>query len=127
MMPSWRLGFSTGEYAEVVIHATREAFIKKTKADDAGALFRPTKLRIKYPGGLVRGKKVGTLHFMEETLGSGVVSHELLHAVFWWAERQNQLGLIPDNDTPEVEEMLCLELGDLVAKFWTEFYRKEAR
>jgi hypothetical protein len=63
--------------------------------------------------------KISEIHFNHKYFGSGIVSHELLHLVFWIYELKH-------GDLRSVnEEYLCSRLQFLVRKFWNFWYLLE--
>jgi hypothetical protein len=70
---------------------------------------------------------IGELHFYVEFLKSGVVAHELLHAIFDLAWKQRQIINPPSITTPDTAknhqycEFLCGELENLTNQFWKHY------
>lgn len=73
---------------------------------------------------------LGELHFYKDYMGAGVVSHELLHAIF---DLSNKLGrnIKPpswkqSSESPVAEycEYLCTEMEKLSRSFWTIFHKR---
>ncbi len=60
-----------------------------------------------------RLRRTGAILFYIGNVGSGIVSHEMTHAMFHWA-RYNRRA---------TEEKRAWVQGDLVRQFWKHFYR----
>ena len=68
---------------------------------------------------------MGRIHMVYDYFGSGVVAHEILHAVldvgFALVAEKDEDGDYLVDDT----EALCTMMGDLTAQFWRWYYELE--
>lgn len=89
----------------------------KIKKDNYAAA--TTSFRSKFPE---RNKQVGVIVFYTGAIGSGIVSHEMTHAVtFFWTILKGFEAVKIFFDTKHNEDF-CFIQGELVSQFWENFY-----
>lgn len=83
--------------------------------------------------------KIGDLHFYKASIGGGIVSHEIAHAVFGYLRLRKRLArmtVIPFEYKREPdyifktsvalsEEAFCLLAGNMNRQFWSRFHRQK--
>ncbi len=78
----------------------------------------------------LHGALVGILFFAQNTLGAGIVSHELAHATFRSMDAMDVRVAhwshgTGEHETSWTEELYCICLERLTRTFWTEAYARE--
>lgn len=74
-------------------------------------------------------RELGEVHFYEGFFGAGVVSHELLHAIFDLASRSGKFISVPTPDEVNTSqssrqcEYYCCEFERLNKSFWNRYYK----
>ncbi len=66
---------------------------------------------------------IGQILFTADRLGAGVVSHEMTHAVIYWADTHTKIDLAKIASSTRTDERIALVQGNLVNQFWSKFYK----
>lgn len=59
----------------------------------------------------------GEIHLVKDEIGSGYVSHELMHCLYDWM-------LELEKYDARMAEKICYMMSDMVKVFWQEFYKR---
>jgi hypothetical protein len=71
-------------------------------------------------------ENIGQILFYASAIGSGTVSHEMTHAVIYWAQYvKMNLAKLPTSK--RIDERFAWAQGFLVTQFWRKFYRAQSR
>lgn len=81
-------------------------------------------LRVNSDGSEVVNNHIGYILFYRNFIGAGVVAHEMAHAGLFYIDR---LHIGRENlEEYDIEERLCLVVGELNRKFWLQYHKKVA-
>lgn len=70
--------------------------------------------------------EVGTIYFSIENIGVGVISHECLHALFYWAGQHETIASISFGSLPkDIDERLCYAHGEMVRTICNRFIKEK--
>jgi len=111
--------FSGNRYIDVELFESKKALRKKLKDKKVCGQYTPEPYTI-YPK-LKVGKKLGTIYLNKENLGTGVITHEVLHCVFDWSEKLHK-GL----ESHEDQEKACWLQGDITRRIVVWLFKIKA-
>jgi hypothetical protein len=72
--------------------------------------------------------EVGELNFNINRLGSGLVTHEFMHATITYTNIRKYRGMsfeLNNGFVSEAEEFVCDVIGLMVSQFWKKYYKWE--
>lgn len=73
------------------------------------------------------GIEVGQVHLCIESIGAGVVSHEMTHAACYHLEVATKGKIRNFHEDNEMDELLAWTQGELVRQFWGGWFKAEGR
>lgn len=107
----------TPYHIEVLLFDSIGQLRKRVRSKDLDAMYRPNGIVI-YPKRIVR-PKLGTIYIAKDSLGAGIVAHEVFHASMDYAHKRFNVGSLRTENGKRQEEVAYFH-GYIVKEIWNK-------